>query len=191
MPKKRVADGSPRMFFVCRHVTSGSPEIFVGASQANWMGLPSIGRIRREDRDLRLCSYIPLASRAYSALQQAENNVVLPASMSKLPKKAKGYQVRMRAIAAMRNPPHPEFLGRVTEVGQPFDNAMEAQQCCYACQGIMGYRVPVEFPQDDVVENVRDFCWKNRADYPHACAEIEASLQCSNHWMKNGKDLRY
>ncbi|KAI9784830.1 MAG: hypothetical protein M1839_001560 [Geoglossum umbratile] len=134
---------------------------------------------------------IPLASRAYSALQQAENNVVLPASMSKLPKKAKGYQVRMRAIAAMRNPPHPKFLGRVTEVGQPFDNAMEAQQCCYACQGIMDYRVPAEFPQDDVVENVRDFCWRNRAGYPHACAEIEASLQCSNHWMKNGKHVRY
>src|SRR5579862_3609160 len=105
------------------------------ASQANWTGLPEIGRIRREDRDFRLSSYIPLATRALNALRQAEENVVLPTSMTNLPKKDKGLQVRIRAIATMRNPPHPDFLGRTKEIGQAFDRSMEAQQCCYACKG--------------------------------------------------------
>jgi hypothetical protein len=82
MPKKRVADGSPKMFFVCYHTTNGSPELFVGASQANWTGLPEIGKIRRADRDERLRSYIPYTVRAYNALRQAEEGVVLPASMT-------------------------------------------------------------------------------------------------------------
>ncbi|KAH0565680.1 hypothetical protein GP486_000920 [Trichoglossum hirsutum] len=191
MPKKRVADGSPKMFFVCYHNIGGNRELFVGASQANWTGLPEIGRIRREDRDLRLSSYIPLATRALNALRQTEENAVLPMSMASLPKKAKEYQVRMRAIAAMINPPHPDFLGRTREIGQPFDRAMRAQQCCYACKGMMGYRVPAEFSQDSVESNLRDFSWKNRGNYPHSCAEVEASLQCSSYWMKNGKDVKY
>ncbi|KAI9779348.1 MAG: hypothetical protein M1839_007456 [Geoglossum umbratile] len=87
MPKKRVADGSPKMFFVCYHTTSGSRELFAGASQANWTGLPEIGKIRRADRDERLRSYIPYTVRAYDALRQAEKGVVLPTSMTNSKKK--------------------------------------------------------------------------------------------------------
>ncbi|KAI9778953.1 MAG: hypothetical protein M1839_007764 [Geoglossum umbratile] len=126
------------------HTANGNRELFVGASQENWTGLPAIGRIRREDRDYRLSSHIPLTTRAFNALRQAEEDVVLPVSMRNLPKKLKGYQVRIRAIAAMRNS-HPDFLGRTTEVGQAFDKTMQPQQCCYACKGMMGYRIPAEF----------------------------------------------
>ncbi|KAI9765296.1 MAG: hypothetical protein M1840_007495 [Geoglossum simile] len=154
MPKKNVADRSPKMFFVCYH----NQEFFVGASQAHWVGFPAIGRIRRRDRDDRLHSYTPLTTRAFIALRQAERNVVLPVSMENLRKKLKGYQIRIRAIAAMRDLPHPDFLGRMTEVGQAFDKAMQPQQCCYACKGMMGYRIPAEFPQEDIKTNLRDFC---------------------------------
>ncbi|KAI9868510.1 MAG: hypothetical protein M1813_005954 [Trichoglossum hirsutum] len=191
MPKKRIADGSPKMFFVCCHTANGNRELFVGASQANWTGLPAIGRIRRKDRDDRLSSYIPLTTRAFNALRQAEENVVLPVSMRNLPKTPKGYQVRIRAIAAMRDPPHPDFLGRTTEVGQAFDKTMRSQQCCYACKGMMGYRVPAGFSQDAVMTNLRDFCWKSMGNYTHACAEAEVSLQCSMHWVENGRGVKY
>ncbi|KAI9764143.1 MAG: hypothetical protein M1839_006042 [Geoglossum umbratile] len=191
MPKKRIADGSPKMFFVCYHIANGNRELFVGASQENWTGLPAIGRIRREDRDWRLNSYIPLTTRAFNALRQAEENVVLPASMRNLPKKRKGYQVRTRAVAAMRDPPHPDFLGRITEVGQAFDRTMQPQQCCYACKGMMGYKVPAEFSQEAIETNLRDFCWKSMGDYTHACAETGVSIQCSVHWIKNGIDMKF
>jgi hypothetical protein len=130
----------------------------VGASQANWTELLAIGCIRRKDRDDRLSSYILLTTRAFNALRQAEENVVLPVSMRNLLKTPKGYQVRIRAIAAMRDPPHPDFLGRTTEVGQAFDKTMRSQQCCYACKGMMGYRVPAGFSQDAAMTNLRDFC---------------------------------
>jgi hypothetical protein len=101
-----VADGCPKMVFICHH---SDKEIYVGANQADWTGLPAIGDIRRADRDHRLKSYIPLATRAYNALQQAEKEVVLPDSMSILKHKDKMYQIRIRAIAAMRVPPHCDF----------------------------------------------------------------------------------
>ena len=41
------------------------------------------------------------------------------------------YQVRIEVIVAMKTP-HPDFLGRTTEVGQPSDKAIKAQQCFYA-----------------------------------------------------------
>ncbi|KAI9779350.1 MAG: hypothetical protein M1839_007458 [Geoglossum umbratile] len=166
MPKKRVADGSPKMFFVCYHTTNGNRELFVGTSQANWTGLLAIGHIRWEDRDYRLSSYIPLTTRAFNALRQAEENVVLPVSMRNLPKKLKGYQTRIRAIAAMRDS-HPNFLGRMTEVGRAFDKTMQPQQCCYACKGMMGYGIPAEFSPDAIQTNLRDFCWKSIDDYTH------------------------
>jgi hypothetical protein len=190
-PRKRVADGSPKMFFVCYHSANGNQELFVGADQANWTGLPTIGQIRREDRDLRLSSYSPLATRAYNALRQAEENAILPASMANLPDKAKTYQVRMRAIAAMKTGPHPDFLGRVTEVGRAFDKTMKAQQCRYACKRMMEYRVLGNFTQNSIEDNLCNFGWENRGDYPHSCAEVEVSLQCSRHWVEKGRGARY
>ena len=179
------------MFFVCYHFTNGNRELYVGANQADWTGLPAIGDIRRADRDHRLRSYIPLATRAFNALQQAEKNVLLPDSMANLIDKAREYQVRIRAIASVKNPPHPDFLGRKTEIGQPFDKTMKSQQCCYVCQGMMGYRIPAKFKQKAIKGYLCHLQWHLRDGYAHSCAEIEVSLQCSINWLENGRDVKH
>ncbi|KAI9761452.1 MAG: hypothetical protein M1840_001796 [Geoglossum simile] len=186
MPPKRVADGSPKMFFACYHTSNGIRRLFVGASQENWTGLPEIGNIRRADRDERLRFYIPYTVTAYNALHHAEEGVVLPASDTNLKKKKKTYRIRTEAIGAIKT--HPDFLGRVTEVGQAFDRTMKSRQCCYACKGMMGYRTPAQFDQSAVEENLCDSKW---GDYTHACAEIGTSIQCSHHWYENGKSIKY
>jgi hypothetical protein len=43
----------------------------------------------------------------------------------------------------MKGAPHPGFLGRTTETGQAFDKTTEPAQCCYFCQVMMGYKVPL------------------------------------------------
>jgi hypothetical protein len=176
------------MFFICYHTNR---ELYVGANQADWTELPAIGDIRRADRDHRLKSYIPLATRAYNALQQAEKEVVLPDSMNNLNDKDRKYQIRVRAIASMRDPPHCDFLGRKTESGQPFDKSMKAQQCCYACKGMMGYRIPAKFTQKSIKSYLCHLDWVKRGSYAHSCAEIEVSLQCSKNWMESGKDTKH
>ncbi|KAI9776168.1 MAG: hypothetical protein M1839_000584 [Geoglossum umbratile] len=186
-----IADGSPKMFFICYHTANGNREIYVGANQADWAGLPAIDDIRRADRDYRLEPYIPFATRAFNALQQSEETVILPNSMNSLESKARAYQVRVRAIAMMRDPPHPDFLGRKTEVGQPFDKNMKSQQCCYACQGMMGYEIPAEFKPKAVKSYLCHLDWSKREGYAHSCAEIEVSLQCSKNWMENGEDMKH
>jgi hypothetical protein len=178
------------MIFICYH---NNQELYVGANQADWTGLPAIGDIRRADRDHRLKSYIPLATRAYNALQQAEKEVVLPDSTSILKDedKNKKYQIRIRAIAAMRDPPHCDFLGRKTESGQVFNKAMKAQQCCYACQGMMGYRIPAKFKHKSIESYLCHLDWVKRSGYAHSCAEIEVSLQCSKNWLESGRDTKH
>ncbi|KAI9784314.1 MAG: hypothetical protein M1839_002375 [Geoglossum umbratile] len=115
--KEYVADGAPKMFFVCNHVQTGGRELYVGSNQENWQGLPAIRDIRRADRDRRLETYIPLAENAYDALQQVEQGVTLPSSMDSLDATSRLYETRARAIAEMKRTPHPDFLGRWTETG--------------------------------------------------------------------------
>ena len=185
--RRDVADGTPKMFFACYHIKSGRRELFVGSNQADWGGLSAIGDIRRADRDERIRTYIPLATRAFYALQQAEQNVSLPVPVEGLEPMAKLYQTRMHAIAAMKGTPHPDFLGRTTETGQAFNRAMEPAQCCYFCQGMMGYRVPAKFTEEDISHYICYVDWRLRNGYAHSCAEVEVSLQCSQNWVENGK----
>jgi hypothetical protein len=51
---RKVANGTPKMFFVCHHNKNGQQEVFVGSSQADREGLSAIGDIRRADRDHRM-----------------------------------------------------------------------------------------------------------------------------------------
>jgi len=91
----------------------------------------------------------------------------------------------------MKDTPHPDFLGRTTETGQAFDRGMEPMQCCYFCQGMMGYRVPAKFTEEDVRNYICYMDWRLRGSYAHSCAEVEVSLQCSQNWIANGNPGNY
>src|SRR5439155_1275996 len=127
------------------------------------------------DRDHRLATYIPLARNAYYALKRAEEEVILPNSMANLGPDPRRYQVRIRAIAAMRDGPHRDFLGRKTEIGQAFSRTMKPQQCCYFCKGMMGYKVPSVFKQEDIEDYICHIEWHWRGNYAHSCAGVEVS----------------
>jgi hypothetical protein len=186
------ADGAPKMFFACHHINeNGNHEFYVGANQADWEGLESIADIRRADRDCRLARYIPLAERAYNALHEAEMKVQLPNSMAYMDDKERLYQIRLRAVAAMKNPPNLDFLGRKSETGQAFDKRLKVQQCCYVCHGMMGYHIPKRFKDREVRSYLCHHNWAMRAGYAHSCAEIVVSLQCAQNWMSNGKSPKF
>jgi hypothetical protein len=185
------ADGAPKMFFVCHHTsTNGIRELYVGANLADWEGLPAVTKIRKDDRNYRLSAYNSLATKAYQALYEAEQRIVLPASMSGLGYNEQLYQKRFRAVAAMKEGPHPDFLGRKSETGQPFDKQLKPQQCCYACQGMIGYQVPTTFAPEHIKSYLCHFNWARRGGNALACAEIEASLQCSRDWQRRGMSPR-
>jgi hypothetical protein len=177
------------MFFVCYHQGKRGAQFLVGANQENWSGLPAIGSIRRGDRNHRLVEYIPFAKRAYDSLREAEKSVKLPQSYASKPAKELSYETRRRAVALMRKPHH-DFLGRTTEQGQAFNAEMKPSQCCYVCQGMMGYKVGKEFSNDDVKSYLTHFRWEMRKGYAHSCAEICVSLQCAAHWEQEGKSIR-
>ncbi|KAH0559656.1 hypothetical protein GP486_003828 [Trichoglossum hirsutum] len=181
----RVADGMPAVFFICRHpTTDGSYEFYVGSSKANWGGLSAIGDIRRRDRDDRLDAYIPFAEEAYNALKKVEKE-----AEDSIPERGNTYEIRRQAIVKMRK--ESAFLGRTTETGQAFDKSMNPRQCCYVCQGMMGYRTPAVFEQQEIKTNLCQFDWDRRRGYAHSCAEIDVSLQCSINWEQNSKGARH
>jgi hypothetical protein len=60
------------MFLGCCRGEHGNGEVYVGSSKGDWQGLPAIGQIRKADRDHSLQTNIPLALRAYNALQEIE-----------------------------------------------------------------------------------------------------------------------
>lgn len=189
---KLVADGTPNMFFICCHGFNGkNANLYVGACQPDWSGLEAVGEIRRADRDHQLERYIPSATQAYNALQRAEANAVLPNSMQALTGNPRIFQIRRRAIAEMKDGPHPSFLGRTTELGQAFDNTGKACQCCYVCQGMMGYQVATTFKEKQIKDYLCHFQWELRDGYSHSCAEIKTSLQCSINWLEHGKTANH
>src|SRR5437762_2678915 len=112
--------------------------------------------------------------------------------MSNLENRARRCQIRSREISEMKiisaivegEVPHPDFLGRKTETGQAFYKTMKFQQCCYACQGMMGYKVPAQFKQKHVKSYLCHLNWEKRAGNAHPCTEIEVGLQCSRSWLE-------
>ncbi|KAI9866156.1 MAG: hypothetical protein M1813_001717 [Trichoglossum hirsutum] len=104
----------PRCFSYATTSKAGSESSLLALTKRTG-GLSATGDIRRADRDHRIATYIPLASKAFYALQQAERESVLPESIAGLKPIAKPYQTRIRAIAAMKGTSHPDFLGRTTD----------------------------------------------------------------------------
>lgn len=62
----------------------------------------------------------------------------------------------LKAVAAMKGPPHPDFLGQKSETHQAFGKMMKPQQCCYACQGMMGYTVAVKLGYGNILQKPGD-----------------------------------
>jgi hypothetical protein len=182
------------MYFVCYHRRrSDNAPFFVGANEADWRGLGAIKRIRRKDRDHRVEAYIPLAKKAYDALHEAEQKAELPPSYATYPEDRRRYEKRRRAVVTMRGylePPHPDFLGRQNEYGQAFNGTMKVLQCCYACQGMMGYKIPASFSDEDVEKTLLHFDWIKRHGYAHSCAEISVCLQCASEYEREGRDIK-
>jgi hypothetical protein len=40
------------------------------------------------------------------------------------------FEIRIRAVAAMKGPLHPDLLGQTSESGQAFDKTAKSRQCC-------------------------------------------------------------
>lgn len=179
--RTNIPDGVPRMFFLCHHMTTSRAPFIVGASQENWVGIESIKDIRRSDRDHRVARYATLAEESYTALRKAEETVELPDEFQDKPSEVRLCEARKLAIAKMRT--NPVFLGRTLEAGQAFDSKLRAKKCCYVCQGMMGYKVPMIFAKQDVDTYLCHFNWTKRGGYAVSCAEIVASAQCSQQWQ--------
>jgi hypothetical protein len=57
---RRIANGTPSMFFVCAHETGQFQDryaLYLGASQSDWGGFNAIKVIRRADRDWKMQNY--------------------------------------------------------------------------------------------------------------------------------------
>ncbi|KAI9856121.1 MAG: hypothetical protein M1813_009239 [Trichoglossum hirsutum] len=174
------ADGTPKVFFICNHPTTAGSRFYVGSSKENWGAFSEIGDIRRRDRDDRLRAYISLAEKAFYTLKMVEEKFANHAKFGE-----PIYETRSKAIIAMRR--DHDFLGRTTETGQAFDKSMEPRECCYVCQGMVGYKTLAKFTQKQIRGNLQQFLWNKRGSYTHSCAEIDVSLQCSIDWQKSGK----
>lgn len=156
--------------------------MIAGASQEDWYDVPSIKVIRRGDRDYRLQDCVPLAKSAYEALRHIENTVDVntvdvPAYLLK--DKHRKYVKRRTAVNIMTTQPNPHFLNRTAEIGQAFDGDKE-YQCCYACQGMIGYKSQKSWSAAAIREELVGF--ERQTEYPHSCAEVDACFQCNERW---------
>jgi hypothetical protein len=181
---RRIADGTPRMFFVCAHETGQFQDryaLYLGASQSDWGAFNAIKVIRRADRDRKMQNYAQRALQAFRELQRTESGVNLPPNITE----DRSYRIRLSAIQRMRGSQY--FLGHTREIGQAFDGEFNLQQCCYFCQGMMGWQ-PAKTTWTDKDKRVQlvSANWENRGLHVHACAEIMASQQCAqNHVFRN------
>ncbi|KAK2739902.1 hypothetical protein FQN55_009075 [Onygenales sp. PD_40] len=180
-----VADGAVKMLFVCFHEQQEQAGRFlVGANGEFWGDLEEIGDICRRSRDLRLGAYIPAAKAAFEALKATEAQVWAENPAANTEDRDTVATMRTQAIERMRS--NPAFLGRLSEKGQAFANSGGARQCCFLCQGMMGYRTFKKFKPSDIKSYLRQFKWADRGDYAHSCAEIAVSHQCAASWEAAG-----
>ena len=137
-----ISNGVLKMLIACYHKTTSLTPFFIGGNEADWSDLPEVAEIRRQDRDYRLQRYIPLTKEAYRALREVEHAVAAQQPLGQGASKLD--EARMEAVKQMRR--DQRFLGRTSEVGQAFNaNNLKAHQCCYPCQGMMGYITPAAF----------------------------------------------
>lgn len=177
----KVEDGTAHMFFLSYR----GHKAIVGASQERWGSLSAIRKIRREDRDHRLGEYIRPAANALVEFQKIEENVVLPSDT--LPRNKK-YERRRLAIQKAKDEPGPYFLDRTRDLGQAFNGEKE-YQCCFLCQGMLGYRTAKDWAEQKIRQSIVQFNWRNREGYAHSCAEVDASLQYDE-MTKTSRDIK-
>jgi hypothetical protein len=106
---RRVADGTPRIFFVCAHETGqfcNRYALYLGASQSDWGAFNAINVIRRADRDWKMRNYTHRALKAFTELQRIESGIHIRAPNSE---KDRSYRRWLLAIQQMRRSPY--FLG--------------------------------------------------------------------------------
>jgi len=182
---RRVADGTPRTFFVCAHETGqflNRYALFLGASQCDWGAFDAIKVIRRADRDRKMRNYAQKALEAFTELHRIEMSVNLPPSITQY----RPYRIRLAAIQRMRG--SPLFLGHTREIGQAFDGEFNFQQSCYFCQGMTGWdSVKTDWPDEEKRRALVSSDWRNRGPYAHACAEIMTSQQCAQSQVSRGR----
>jgi hypothetical protein len=186
---KKLPDGTPKMYFICGHrLHDSSLQIILGANQADWAGLPSIEKSRRQDRDQSLTEYITKAELAFRDLRLAEDE-----TRDENPEISNEDDfvgiIREKTVTLMPHRDH--FLGRSTEVGQAFDKHLHFSQCCYACQGMMGYVMAKTVNLRQRRKYFAHFDWEMRKDYAHSCAEIAVSYKCSQEHVRAGKPENY
>lgn len=188
----KVNDGVPAMFFVCRHESPSTliTEFHFGASQEEWEGLIAVEELRRRDRDHKVSTYIECAQKAFIMLRETEVAELAKTDPELDPKERKAIS-RKEAIIATRS--HPDFLGRTTEVGQAFSKDLHLQQCCFVCQGMMGYQVAAaaKWKKKQVASYQCHFDWLKRAGYAHSCAEIAVSQLCAGNHLSEGREFNY
>lgn len=188
----KAADGVPAMFFVCRHKspTTSITEVYLGANEEDWGDFESIGQLRRRDRDHKLSTYTVKAQNAFRMLRDTEQAQVAKVDPGLPPTKRKEIS-RKEAILSTRL--HPDFLVRTTELGQAFTKALQLQQCCFACKGMMGYQVAetTKWKEKQITKYLCHFDWVKRGDYAHSCAEIAVSQLCSGNHLSEGRMFNY
>jgi hypothetical protein len=182
---RRVADGTPRMFFVCAHETGQFLDeyaLHLGASQSDWGAFNAIKVIRRADRDRKMRDYTQRALGAFRELQRIEISVNLSPTITE----DRPYKIRLSAIQRMRG--SPLFLGHTREIGQAFDGEFNLQQSCYFCQGMTGWKfVKTDWTDKEKRDQLISSDWKNRGQNAHACAEIMVSQQCAHNQISRGR----
>ena len=127
--------------------------------------------------------YISIVQAAFNQLQTREYQNHTSAEM----KADDLYRARSSAIAAM--PKDSQFLGRNGEIGQAFEmtTKLELKQCCYGCQGMMGWQVVRSYNAKERKKYVLQWDWEKRTGFSHSCAEAMVSQQCAAANVQKGR----
>lgn len=181
----RIADGTPRMFFVCAHETGqflNRYALYLGASQSDWGAFNAIKIIRRSDRNRKMRNYTHRAWQAFTELQRIENGINLSPNITE----HRPHRIRLSAIQRMRGSPY--FLGHTREIGQAFGSEFNFQQCCYFCQGMTGWEyAKTTWTDEEKRTQLVSSDWRNRGRNAHARAEIMASQQCTQNQVSRNR----
>ncbi|UKZ96173.1 uncharacterized protein TrAFT101_010973 [Trichoderma asperellum] len=134
--------GRPTMIFIAG--TLDLSRLVFGANETAWGDLTAVSAITRKARDIRLRHYITPAMQAFQALHRKEVE-----ALTELQGNSGGnfdgaellWRARSRAMEQMRS--DDSFLGGENEMGLALrPPSWSINQGCYLCQGMMGYKSP-------------------------------------------------
>ncbi|KAL7936452.1 hypothetical protein V8C35DRAFT_295525, partial [Trichoderma chlorosporum] len=134
--------GRPTMVFVAGSLDLS--HIVFGANEPTWGDLTALSAITRAARDARLQHYVPKATAAFRALREKEAKALQELqsnSDSASDMKDLLWGARATAIRQIRS--DDSFLGGDEEMGIALrPPTWSINQGCYLCQGMMGYKSP-------------------------------------------------